>query len=363
MRRPQRTVGSAHELVGCIWILGISVFLWPVLVMLSPSAASAQGLDKNQLSIKIIPSRPQAAAGTSTGYKLEIMNQSEKTIYLRRDSIELVFPPELQPPQSYPFHGGWFISDDSDEPFPLAVGSDAFYVFNYGYDIPQKPSAIASATAATPQKQTHAPFGFPYNVLGEIVGELNFLFFPPGDYSITVSVKYWVSQVDAKVLRNWRVVSESAVIHYGAPQFVVLTGAAIGGLFGYFVFPQSRRQRIADKAGRVSDRGTRALVVAQMILGSIYWGVRVLGAMLLSVVVTILVSRISETQFLVRVTVDDFWGAVAVGTIANIAGRRVILGIAERLGVSQSERSADQKQPAGPFPTQQDSVPAGPPSD
>jgi hypothetical protein len=50
----------------------------------------------------------------------------------------------------------------------------------------------------------------------------------------------------------------------------------------------------------------------------------VLGAILLSAIVVILLSRISESQFLIRITVADFWGAVAMGFIANYAGAELL---------------------------------------
>jgi hypothetical protein len=48
------------------------------------------------------------------------------------------------------------------------------------------------------------------------------------------------------------------------------------------------------------------------------------GACLLSAIVTILLARISETQFLVKVTVNDIWGAITIGFFANYAGSKVL---------------------------------------
>ena len=42
-------------------------------------------------------------------------------------------------------------------------------------------------------------------------------------------------------------------------------------------------------------------------------------------IVTILLSRIADTQFYVRITVNDLWGAIALGFIANYAGYRFLL--------------------------------------
>jgi len=59
-----------------------------------------------------------------------------------------------------------------------------------------------------------------------------------------------------------------------------------------------------------------------------------LGAVLLSAIVTILLARISETQFLIRVTVADLWGAVAIGFVANYLGAELIKKMIDRLQVS-----------------------------
>jgi hypothetical protein len=48
------------------------------------------------------------------------------------------------------------------------------------------------------------------------------------------------------------------------------------------------------------------------------------GSILLSAIVTILLSWLSETQFLIRVSINDFWGAIAVGFVANLPGIKIL---------------------------------------
>ena len=45
---------------------------------------------------------------------------------------------------------------------------------------------------------------------------------------------------------------------------------------------------------------------------------------MLSSIVTILLARLSETQFLVRVNVADLWGAIAIGFIASASGTAIL---------------------------------------
>ena len=49
-----------------------------------------------------------------------------------------------------------------------------------------------------------------------------------------------------------------------------------------------------------------------------------LGAALLAAIVTILLARLANSQFVIQVTIRDFWGAVAIGFIANYIGRKML---------------------------------------
>ena len=62
---------------------------------------------------------------------------------------------------------------------------------------------------------------------------------------------------------------------------------------------------------------------------------------LLSAVVTILLSRISESQFLIQVTVTDFWGAIAIGFVANYLGWNVLNKIVPRIGAAEDHGAQD----------------------
>ena len=52
-----------------------------------------------------------------------------------------------------------------------------------------------------------------------------------------------------------------------------------------------------------------------------------LASVLLSIIGTILLSRLADTQFLVKVTVNDFWGAVAIGFVINATGKKLLAKI------------------------------------
>jgi hypothetical protein len=76
------------------------------------------------------------------------------------------------------------------------------------------------------------------------------------------------------------------------------------------------------------------------------WGVilrNMLSAGLLSGVVTIVLSRISDTQFPIKVSVADFWGALTVGFVAYFAGNKLIDKIA---GAASTGNAPTPGQPA-----------------
>ena len=159
----------------------------------------------------------------------------------------------------------------------------------------------------------------------------------PGDYKIFVQVKYWTHLECDQQPRttpgycwdtslagiplccyppplSYRIASQTNIEKVSAPQFAILSGAVVGGIIAFIVVPQTGtgwRQR--------------------------FWSL--LGACLLAVIVTILLSRLSETQFLIRVTVSDFWGAIAIGFVANVAGAKVL-----EIVIPQAHRKDDKGQ-------------------
>jgi hypothetical protein len=65
--------------------------------------------------------------------------------------------------------------------------------------------------------------------------------------------------------------------------------------------------------------------------------------MLLSAIVTILLSRLSDTQFLIKVSVADFWGAIVTGLVAQYLGSKWL----ERLLALPTDTPAHPPLPKG----------------
>jgi hypothetical protein len=176
-----------------------------------------------------------------------------------------------------------------------------------------------------------------FATLRQVGDELTYLFFVPGDYQASVQIKYWTSP-DMEPL-CYASFTRSMQLRFDTPQFLILFGAALGGLIAFLIFPMRRtrslrRDEINLPTGKLRHNWRTFTLVNKR-------GAAALGAMLWSAVVTILISRLTETQFLVSVSVADFWGAIAIGLVAQYAGSKWF----ERLFVqSAGNREAEEEE-------------------
>jgi hypothetical protein len=315
------SVQAKSRTIRRIGILVLTLMIEPIMVeaqttqTLRRSEQSLKPLNVERstpISIKINTSRPRSTAGGGLGVVAEIQNISDSAVYLVEKHTVLVLPPEMQSPvANYAIEGipALFPTEyavrkgdreDRDAVYIILNSGDSYRIF--------------WTTESWNGRESSGPvgiLGLSRSVIRRIMSELYFIFFPPGDYTITVALKYWSSFPFETT--NYRTVVQSAVIPVAAPDFVILFGASIGGLIAYFIFPQAR-SRVLEIS---SKKDSVIFHFSSQLLG-------ILGAMLLSTIVTILLSRVAETQFLIRITVNDFWGAVTVGFIANYVGARVL---------------------------------------
>jgi len=145
----------------------------------------------------------------------------------------------------------------------------------------------------------------------------------PADYTMHVVCAYWTSLSDAeKQLPNYSTQVAELTVPFVAPLPTILGGAAVGGLLAFLLLPNLWLP-VRRKFSEHHWLERTFIVVRGFALSS-----------LLSVVVTILLSRVSDSQFLVRVSVQDFWGAVAIGFIAAASGT----GVLQRWDLSQARK-------------------------
>jgi hypothetical protein len=311
-----RRLLRAIALSGWISVLGVGYAIAqsqatsgvPLQARPQPEPGANQNPDSNLLQIVIETSRIRPTVGTGLGVEALIKNVSTKTVYLQERTTALNIPPELRGPfgginSTWGFFPTQHTFVDAGQPDPwdghvtLAPGSSYVVAWSNGPD-------------TTPYTGS---WGFIPNMMLVIASELNFIFFNPGDYKIAIIAQYWTAPGYAA--NGYQTAMQEATVGVEAPQSVILFGSALGGLIAYFIFPR-RVVEPPHAETKVGIAMAYALKWARTAAG-------MAGAMLLSAIVTILLARISETQFLIRVTVSDFWGAIAVGFVANYIGVKI----------------------------------------
>jgi hypothetical protein len=281
-----------------------------LLAVLHANAAApveaASGTIAGGLSIKIDENRVPLVAGASFSVSATLTNNSNSIVYLSEQYLRLKVAPEVEGPNAQP--------------------SSFWYGFLTAANHGEAQGQNTQATLALkPHEQTSAWWSWS---LGSLTGTpackttlcylkrqlsdgLAYLFFEPGLYRLAITANYWDND---KLQGNPYLAVETKTLDVAVPQSVILIGAAIGGLIAYLILPQARRRLMATAR---SNPNVVAVVGA-------------CGAMLFSAIITILMARISESQFLIRVTVNDVWGAIAIGFIANYVGVEALNKITSR---------------------------------
>jgi hypothetical protein len=280
-----------------IRVTGCALAVW---LVASGAAAQNPVSSAPLISIEVESSRSQLVAGEGLGVVAKITNVSSSPVYLRETSLALTLPLELE--------GSRASVNGYSAYFPTEAHFDRpgqTYLEYYKNVIALRPGDTYSAFW-TNTFSSSTDTGLPY-ILQQIGSQIQFLFFYPGKYSITITGKYWTDP--SLPADGYRTVTKSVSLPVAAPLFVILLGAALGGLISYLILPQAKRA-----GGEATNRLVRVTIPL----------VGMSGAMLLSVIVTIMLARVSETQFLISVTVNDFWGAIVVGFAANYGGARVL---------------------------------------
>ena len=255
----------------------------------APTPQSANGL-----SIAIDESRIPLVAGTSFSVSATLTNNTDSTILVSEEYLRLKVPPEIEGSDATPTSSwsGFLLAADrskatTQRPYvALALKPHQQTSVWWHWTRPPAPCEENKTCTVSPIHKLYRIFA-------------DYLFFEPGPYRLAITANYGS---DANPTAE--VALATPTVNVAAPQRVILVGAALGGLLAYLILPRTRRR---------SPAGTQWHRIARAVAGPA-------GAMLLSVVITILLARLSETQFVIRVTVADLWGAIAVGFIANYLG-------------------------------------------
>jgi hypothetical protein len=264
------------------------------------------------IEIKLDTIRKQIIPGTPMGVIADITNNSEATVYMRERDVQLVLPSEIDMELGANSTDGWFPTEDCLDTCPQNCPPGCGGNFH----------VIALKT-----KETYRVF---WNRSQGAAHWYQFLQFSPGTYPISLDVKYWSQpKFDGD---DYHTAVETKGVEFAAPQWVIILGAVFGGLiFTALEFVRAKEE--TPLIAGTSDPGKIAKAGSHILL-------RILGSILLSVIITILLSRIEQTAFFIKVTVSDLWGAIAIGFFGNYGGMALI----DKM-VSPKDRSSSESTP------------------
>ena len=280
-----------------------------------PETLSTSAKTQPTIELTLMPSRQQAVAGSDFGITVRIENTSDRTIYFLPKSFLMVVPPELARegiaiwpatfpippnPKLDPTNISW--SQYSQELVTLPPGSNTSAIFSMSlYDT----GLLAPVT--------HWIKNFSHG-----------LSFAPGKYTLTVVGQYWDTPVTDP--SSWQTQSKDIQEDITAPQTTIIFGAILGGVFAFLLVWRD----------------------ADILSANTHWGWGLVSAILLSIIVTILLSRLTESQFIVRVTVSDLWGAMAVGFIGAASGPSILqkfINLFRRTPPQPEQEEVKEKEP------------------
>lgn len=138
----------------------------------------------------------------------------------------------------------------------------------------------------------------------------DFLFFVPGSYPIVATIHVWSvepDRPDGRVMNvgESNIFSDHSSLEVSSSPWVLIFGAWIGGTLAFGLQTLSG---FNSGSGDPGDRSFKALMLG------------FLTAILLTSVVTILLSRMSTSNFIVSIEVQDLWGSIATGFVVQWIG-------------------------------------------
>ncbi|MBF0627537.1 MAG: hypothetical protein HQL91_04875 [Magnetococcales bacterium] len=158
-----------------------------------------------------------------------------------------------------------------------------------------------------------------YNSIARIaMAVVNFPFFHPGDYYVVANVHVWntfpkitgdcITNIGSSFLKT-----EAKKFHFDSNPWILIIGAIIGGVIAFFLnFFNSLADWEVDKEYQYFLK----------LLPKFIFGLFV--SILLCGIGTILISRVSGTEFLINIKVKDIWGAIATGFFLQWFGVRYL---------------------------------------
>lgn len=266
-------------------------------------------LEEPDVDIALKPSRDIPVAGELWSISGIISNRSTKPVWIVDKSTDISLSPEMYGQSSRTGSIGAFFPTTESRPFAEVVRIDPGASYSVIWKIDPVSSKGSPGSAQPIYKR----------ILNAV---RNYSFFNPGEFVVSANVHIW--QVKPKFSKDGNVSNfgDSYVknvttqIQMESSPWVLISGAAIGGVLCF---------------------------ILQMLFGAIQMGdsyfslikgvmVGLASAVILSGVVTVLLSRLATTDFLIVVKIKDIWGAIATGFVVQWFGFPILERILSSIG-------------------------------
>lgn len=297
----------------------------PPAVCLPPETFPLEQLPSVKLTLQ--PSRRQLPIGVPWSITGLIENQSAAPIYITNRFTALTLPVEILGPRVTAVPATFPTTEET-----LAKPAHGYQVISvfpqHTYPVVWHVEPLTSVYRITELLAPGAPnWSQLFAVLWSDIRHM--LFFHPHPYQIAATVHYWktnpqayldclpqsVRQVDVSTAPS---VMTTMVVDLEASTWVILFGAWLGSITAY-LFLVCMRKRPWSVSG-------------------------FLGAWLLGPTVALFLKRLRDVAFLVTINVNDFWGAIVIGYIAQYIGLQII----DRYVMGRPASEAPPAQPPPP---------------
>jgi len=325
----------------------------------SPGAQAA-GSDlqtSNPLKITLTPSELPLKLGSNSNITADIQNVANRPVEIETGSIQLMTHAILSPSDSLcvtplagisnsiimgqPYlvlqpqdHLSVFFnlsqrSFTSDEQTRLAADQNAF---NSSQSL-KTPGGQLTPIPVNSQYQADLQADYNHSCDSRDFGRIKRAFdFSPGNYNYFVSGRFSVCQGDENGTSCYyptRSFGQSATFQVGIDQTLIIIFAIVGGMLAYFV------DSVRSPDGPIGEffslitagSGLKGIGMAVSKDGLILI-LKILrdsiGVAILSSAFTIVSSRLSDSQFPIKVSVLDVWGAITIGFLSYFVGNKFI---------------------------------------
>jgi len=303
-----------------------------VKAQMTAAAEGTEGSLSIPLKITLTPSESPIKLGLASNIAAVIQNVSSKPVQINLSSLQLTTHSIVAA------HGSRCVT-----PLPASTNTTGATKSDDGYSVILQPSD--QVTALFSLSETHeAAQPLDSKLAGQLRDscEMNlwdkgsrFLDFSPGNYEYFMS-GYFTSN-NAAGVPIVRTFSSNATFPVGIDQTTVILFSVVGGWLALFVVTfmnAGNEKSVIARMSKVQVPGTglrgflEKLSSSESIKALVHFGIQMLGAAILSASVTIVSSRMSESQLPVKISILDAWGAMTVGFVAYFIGKKFINSLA-----------------------------------